>query len=253
MNRHAAKGTQRSAVSAETIAKHITAGIIDRRIPPGTKLGEVSLGQVFGVSRTKVRQALFQLAEVKLVKLFPARGAFVAQPSIEEAGQVFEARRMIEGAIVARFIEIAGEKQIAILREHVNSERDAIDAGAVDTRTFLLADFHVLIADMAGNAVLAEVVRELTSRTSLISMLYQSTRAASCSSDEHGELLKAIEKKDIRKAMRLMRDHLDHVEQSLALKPKSSEPIDLRTALLGKRIRKGPISNPRGVARKRAV
>src|SRR5437870_948791 len=85
MNQRVDRPVKRTSVSFAVIAKHITAAIIDRRIPPGTKLGEVSLGEVFGVSRTKVRQALYQLAKDKLVNLYPGRGAFVAEPSVKEA------------------------------------------------------------------------------------------------------------------------------------------------------------------------
>ena len=77
------------------IAARLTRAIVEHRLQPGTKLAEQKLADHFGVSRTLVRQALFQLSQNRLVRLEPARGAFVAAPSADEARQVFAVRRMI--------------------------------------------------------------------------------------------------------------------------------------------------------------
>jgi DNA-binding transcriptional regulator YhcF (GntR family) len=86
--------------TTSTIAEALTRAIAAHRLQPGTKLAEQQLADHFGVSRTLVRQALFQLSQNRLVRLEPARGAFVATPSVEEARQVFEVRRMVEGSLV---------------------------------------------------------------------------------------------------------------------------------------------------------
>lgn len=62
------------------IAARLTRAIVEHRLQPGTKLAEQKLADHFGVSRTLVRQALFQLSQNRLVRLEPARGAFVAAP-----------------------------------------------------------------------------------------------------------------------------------------------------------------------------
>ena len=73
---------------------------------PGTKLSEQKLADIFGVSRTLVRQALNQLSRDRLVTLERARGAFVAMPSIEEAHEVFEVRQMLEATMVRRLARV---------------------------------------------------------------------------------------------------------------------------------------------------
>ena len=89
--------TQRVTASAtQRIVESITTAIVERRLTPGTKLAEQKIADIFKVSRTLVRQALNQLSRDRLVTLEPARGAFVAMPSVEEARQVFEVRAMIE-------------------------------------------------------------------------------------------------------------------------------------------------------------
>ena len=76
--------------TTERIVESITNAIIERRLPPGTKLAEQQIADLFSVSRTVVRQALNQLSRDRLVTLEPARGAFVASPSVEEARQVYD-------------------------------------------------------------------------------------------------------------------------------------------------------------------
>jgi DNA-binding GntR family transcriptional regulator len=86
----------------QRIADAITAAIVERRLMPGTKLAEQKIADIFKVSRTLVRQALMQLSRDHLITLEPARGARVAEPSVEEARQVFETRNMLEAAMIRR-------------------------------------------------------------------------------------------------------------------------------------------------------
>ena len=76
--------------------------ILEHRLRPGTQLVEERLAAVFGVSRTKIRQAIARLAHDGIVTVFPNRGAFVTSPGRDEAREVFEARRLIEPGLVRR-------------------------------------------------------------------------------------------------------------------------------------------------------
>jgi DNA-binding GntR family transcriptional regulator len=222
--------------TTDEIVRRVTAAITEHRLPPGTKLGEESLGDAFGVSRTKAREALFQLAKLKLVTLLPARGAFVAQPTVREAREVFGARRIVERAVVDQFARAATATQLAAIRAHVAAERDAVAANDVWARSRLLGEFPVLIAEMAGNSVVADLLRELVSRTSLITLLYQTASASVCSADEHLELVKRFERRDAKGAVALMLEHLDHVEQGLSLREDAGAAVDLRSALAAVRV-----------------
>lgn len=224
-------GAAAAPVDSGTIHARIAEAIAAHRLAPGAKLGEEALGEIFGVSRTKVRQALFRLASDKLVTLIPGRGAFVAQPTVREAREVFEARRTIEAAVIAMFVERAGEREIAELHAHIALQKDASAGDDVKARNHLLGDFHNVIARLAGNAVMAEIVEELVARTSLITLLYQNTRGAVESLEEHRELMNAIDRRDAAAAVRLMTTHLDDVENGLVLKEESRAPVDLRAAL----------------------
>lgn len=218
-------------VSTETIVERITTAVLEQRLPLGAKLGEEKLCAVFGVSRTKVRQALNRLARSKLVVLKPRRGAFLAEPTPEEARQVFEARRIIESEIFAQFTRKAGDADLAALERHVQAERRAIRMGDVPLRNRLLGTFHVLIAEMVGNKVLTDIIADLVTRSSLITLLLQSTQAASCSSDEHRALIAAIRERKLPLVQKLLREHIDHVERDLADVDSGRSAFDLADAL----------------------
>ena len=214
--------------ATQRIAASITQAIVERRLMPGTKLAEQQLADIFSCSRTLVRQALNQLSRDRLVTLEPARGAFVAQPSVEEARQVFEVRKLLESAML---VELAGRitpAQVKTLRAHLKQEREAIKRTDVSGRTRLLADFHVLLARMLGNEVLAQLLSDLLSRSSLISLMYQSSHSAAASSDEHVAIVDALEAGDKRAVQKLLDAHLGNVEANLRLNPRVN---DLKRAL----------------------
>ena len=82
-------------------------------------------------------------------------------------------------------------------------------------RTELLGNFHVRIAELLDNAVLADILQDLISRCALVTLMYQSTQDAACSSKEHTILVDAMEAKDEQRVLALMSEHLDGVERSL--------------------------------------
>lgn len=202
--------------TTHTIVEALTKAIVEHRLHPGTKLAEQKLADHFGVSRTLVRQALFQLSQNRLIRLEPARGAFVAAPSVMEARQVFAVRRMLEAEMTRAFVREVTPAKIKALKEHVAREKSAVDLGDVSSRTELLGDFHVRMAELMGNEVLAQMLGELTSRCALITLMYQTATAAEHSNDEHAEIVRALAARNEALAVRLMNDHLLHVEKSLS-------------------------------------
>ena len=217
--------------STERIVESITGAIIEQRLMPGTKLAEQKIADIFKVSRTIVRQALNRLSRDKLVTLEPARGARVAEPSVEEARQVFEVRYMLESALVRRLAATVTPVQVAELRAHLADEQASVQRVDVTGRTRLLADFHVVLARMLGNHTLADLLTDLLSRCSLIALMYQSANAAEHSFDEHVAIVDALERRDARAAQRLMEEHLMNVERNLELDPRAP---DLEAALAPK-------------------
>ena len=164
--------------STHVIVNALTKAIVEHRLMPGSKLAEQKLATHFGVSRTLVRQALFQLSQNRLIRMEPARGAFVAAPSADEAKQVFSVRRMLEVQMTREFVRDITPTKIRALKAHIKQEKEAVAQEDVRGRTELLGDFHVRIAELMGNPVLAQMLGDLISRCALITLMYQSHNAA---------------------------------------------------------------------------
>ncbi len=227
-----AHAPQAASADVDTIHARLQSAILEHRLPPGTKLGEDRLADIFGVSRARVRQLLSRLHHEQLVDIFPQRGAFVACPTPEQARDVFEARRVIEPAIVRRLIEHLAPAKVRQLRAHLAKEVEArrlADARAVIR---LSGEFHCLLAELAGNSAFVRSMRELSAITCLIISLYNAPTAESCREDEHACLVDAIERKDIALAQQVVLEHLAHIEGSLVLRDQE-DAVDLERILGG--------------------
>ena len=212
------KAAEKALSSTDTIVQALTRAIIEHRLAPGEKLKEQKIADQFGVSRTLVRQALYQLSQKHLIRIEQSRGAVVCAPSSREAREVFAVRMMLESAMVEKLVSSLTAAKLKALREHIAAESEAVDGTDAASRVELLGDFHVLIAELIGNNVLAQALQDLISRCSLITLLYQSDRAAVHSHDEHVALVEAIANKDKKLAVQLMNEHLGSVLNGLDLK-----------------------------------
>jgi DNA-binding GntR family transcriptional regulator len=222
------------SATIESIAQDIATAIVEKRLPPGTWLREEALGRVYAVSRTKIRAALLTLSKDKLIEMIPDKGAFVSKPSVQEAREVFAVRRLLESEVVRLFVAKARPADYKALEQHIQFERTALSATTTGTvREKLLGDFHVALAESTGNRTLAELVRELVARSSLIAMLYHSSNDPHCSSDEHSDFLRACKSGDVEAAVTSMSEHLTRIEANLDLDNETpNRQLDLVKALL---------------------
>jgi DNA-binding GntR family transcriptional regulator len=213
---------------AMMIRDHLRDAIVDRRLAPGTKLNEAEVGTLFEVSRTVVRAALQALAFEGLVKTERNRGAFVANPTPDEARQVFDSRRLIEPGIARAAAERISATEIASFRERLNHESQLMgERGPSARRAEIHAsgDFHLLLASVAGNAILLRFMEELVARSSLVIALYGRSGASSCGHGDHANILAALEERDGDRASILLLTHIDHIEADLDLRNTSNLPL----------------------------
>jgi DNA-binding GntR family transcriptional regulator len=205
------------AAAEERVYTAIRQAIMDHRLPPGTKLKEAALAELFGVGRATVRGALARLAHAHLVELRPNRGAIIPTPSAAESREVFEARRAIECAIAAKVAATATRKDLAALRESVTAEEAAYARGGDRDGLRLSIEFHRRLATMAGNAVLTRFLDELVYRTPLIALTHRGHAPSTCGVDDHLALVDAIAAHDAARAVAVMREHIEALERELNL------------------------------------
>ncbi len=208
----------------QAIYHALRSAILEQALRPGMKLPEDTIGEQFGVSRTLVREALKQLAIEGLIELKPNRGASVAYPTLDEARDVFEVRRTLERLVVQSLTGRLSAAQIAQLEACIQDEDDARTRNGPESIR-LAGDFHTILSEMTGNALLDRYVREVCSRCSLILALYGRPHSSECAVNEHRQLVDALRQGDANQAMALMDRHLQDVAARAALAPRGSGDI----------------------------
>lgn len=201
--------------------------IIEQALKPGMRLPEDTVGEQFGVSRTIVRHALVRLEHEGLVETRRNRGAFVAEPTRDEAQHVFEVRRCLENDVIRLLCERMPGSGYDRLEAHVRQE-EAVKGkdGPVSIR--LAGEFHVLLAELTGNPVLTRYVSEVVLRCSLIMSLYARSHSSDCAVDEHSQIIEAIRAGDAARAIEIMEHHLGAVAGRAAL---SAQPDSIQSIL----------------------
>lgn len=212
----------------DDIYTHIFDLIVDQRLPPGTKLNELALCEIFNTGRRQIGQVLQRLCYDNLVTLHRNRGAFVAMPDANEARAIFDARRIIEAGITRAVAEHAPREKLAPLRRNVEAEAASRRSGQLREAIRLSGEFHILLGACAGNPILYALLRQLVARTSLVVALYENQSTMICWHDDHAVFLKLLESNKAAQAVALMRKHLSDVEQSLDLRQHSDKRFDLR-------------------------
>ena len=217
---------------APQIDNHVVDAILAGRIAPGQRLGEQELADVFGVSRTLVREAMARLSARGMVEVSSRRGWFVVQPSRADATEAFSARIAIETGMLNSLDKPLPKVKLSRLKAHYKAEQAAIQATDAGNRSYLLGDFHVCLAECVSGPLLADILRDLTARTTLVATLFQSTHDAALSCSEHVAIVAALECGDAAGAAELMRAHIGAVAAALGSPAPQADPLDpLRQAL----------------------
>ncbi|RMI15256.1 GntR family transcriptional regulator [Pseudoroseomonas wenyumeiae] len=190
----------------------------DQRITDAVRASQLQLGswlaeqlaKLFAVSRIVVPEALIRLAVRRIAGVSARRSWFVAEPSPAEARETLEARCTLECGMLAIGTP-PGPAGTARLRDHLRQGQRLLTTRNGVERSFQLGNFHVHLAEVLGNRTAAEMLRDLTARTTLAAALYQPPREATASAQEHVQFLNALAVAEMQRAATVIRDHLRHV------------------------------------------
>ncbi|HKJ51887.1 MAG TPA: GntR family transcriptional regulator [Gammaproteobacteria bacterium] len=206
--------------SEDQVLREIEQAVLDHRLPPGTKLKEIELAELFGVKRGLIRKVLSRLAHSRLVEQTPNRGASVARPSVEEGRDLFAARRVIESAILESLAAKIDAAALAELRKVLVNEQKAYRKGNSRQALKLSVDFHRRLAALNGNGVLEEFLNDIIRRTPLVILTHLGDDEQNrCRNQEHAAIVDALEKRNARTAVKVMNQHLMHIESRIREKP----------------------------------
>ena len=150
-----------SLTSSERVVASVREMILDGRLVPGARLGEVELAESLGVSRTPVREALTRLGAEGLVELTPNRGARVATWTREEIESIFDLRSALEPRLTALAVGAATAEDVEELDDLA---RRMLEVGLpgraqdLDALVPLNRAFHDRLVQLAGHSALAHAL-----------------------------------------------------------------------------------------------
>jgi GntR family transcriptional regulator, transcriptional repressor for pyruvate dehydrogenase complex len=211
-------------------------GLIDQQdfAPNGRLPSERELAQTLGVSRPSVREALVALELEGRVEIRMGSGVYIvpgqdAKPARTEAElgespiEIMGARGVIEGAIAASVAPFAKPKSLKALRTLYETMASEVSNGQMP----MSADraFHVAIAQMSGNDVLARTVGNLYDErhsplSSTLRGHFEGEETWAAALAEHREILEALEARDPVQAQAAMQRHLRKSAERLMTRKK---------------------------------
>ncbi|MFI6348071.1 GntR family transcriptional regulator [Streptomyces sp. NPDC050560] len=187
--------------------------ITTRSLRPGQHLVESELAGHLGVSRQPVREALQRLNTEGWVDLRPAQGAFVHEPTEEEADQLLTVRTLLEAEAARLAAAAAGSAGVTALEELCARGESAVADGDVELVVATNAAFHAKVMELAGNVVLSELAAQVDRRVRWYYTPVARQRGKQ-SWIEHRQLIAAIAARDEAEATRVMRAHTEHTRRT---------------------------------------
>jgi DNA-binding GntR family transcriptional regulator len=185
--------------------------IVEGRLAAGEWINEAELCQQLQISRTPLREALKVLATEGLVELVPRRGAHVARLSARELADLFEALSGVEGLaaeLAAARMSEADFEQLRQLQLRIEQRHKAKDRLTYFHENH---ELHIAIVRCSGNSAIADIHARLIARVRRAR--YQAILSEArwnAAVEEHAQILAALEKRDARRAGKLMRQHVAH-------------------------------------------
>ena len=201
----------------EWIYDQVFCAVLEQRLIPGAKLKESDLCDVFGVSRTIIRRILLRLSLDKVVELRPNKGAVIATPAAEDVRQIFAARRLLEIGIIGDSCRHCGTDDANALKDIVGRENAAILSGDRSGAIRLAGEFHLRLAEVAGNRPIHDLLRQLVAQSSLALALYEAPGHLLCVDDDHIDIVTSVAAGNVKKSRELMARHLDKAEAEMKL------------------------------------
>ena len=194
-------------LARSVIEETLRSAILDGRIPCGTALRQQDLADLFGVSRMPVREALRQLEAQALLNVVAHKGAVVAPLVQGDAAETYELRILLESEALRRSIpllEKADFERAARYIDELETEHNYTEIGRLNRL------FHMTLYCKAPNRRLLRLVEDgLNEEERFLRFNLEAMGLGKLSQEDHRNLLRAVEERNIELSIELLEHHLD--------------------------------------------
>jgi DNA-binding GntR family transcriptional regulator len=195
-------------VLRDNIKEILVARILDGTYKPGERLIETQIAQELGTSQTPVREALRDLASLRMIETEPYRGARVRALSKEELAESYPVRAVLEelaGQLAA--VRLAGG--VALLREEFEAMKRASAANDLHEQVHHDVEFHRLIVEASGNNTLIEMWGSLRVEVRTFISALSAGLDLEMLAETHRPILDALASGDSGASGRALRTHVE--------------------------------------------
>jgi GntR family transcriptional regulator, rspAB operon transcriptional repressor len=218
------KGLSYDRPAASQIFSFIRNAIVTMELLPGQMISETALAQQFGVSRTPVREALIQLANIGFVEVLPQRGTYVSKFSIEKILEARFIREALEVAVVSHLTaNISSDERadiVASCEKILEDQKRAADQDDALAFQNLDDDFHQTLAKFTQyNRVATFIEAEKAHMDRVRSLSLHVSGQYKRILSQHTAIIKAIKAGSVEKAAAAMSVHLKDVYNILEVIP----------------------------------
>ncbi|MFC5069934.1 GntR family transcriptional regulator [Flaviflagellibacter deserti] len=212
-------GPSSSSSLHDDIVSRLRQMIIRCELEPGARFTEHELVEVFGVSRTPLREALKILASEGLVEMRPHRGSTVARISPKEIAQTFDVLGALEelaGPLICDRVSNVDIARLDQITTEMSSKRDAADRNSYFE---LNISFHQSMIGLSGNAVLLNTYNQLFAKLQRARyMVNDDQNRWSESAKEHAWIMDALRQRDGAELSRRLKEHNTRTAQAILAK-----------------------------------
>jgi DNA-binding GntR family transcriptional regulator len=190
----------------QKIVEDLKAGIASGTLKPAERLVEVHLSKVFGVTRSKIREALKKLEQDGFVRIIPNVGASVAEFSQRDIEHFYDLMSVLEGLavrVITPFVTKEHLKRIEALVDKVEAARTATQFYELNNQ------LHSFLIALSENDHLIKLVDNFMFKIRCLNLqcLFSPGQMAA-GVKEHRKIFEAMKERKAVKAEQLMRNHL---------------------------------------------
>lgn len=197
--------------------ERLRSDILEGVFAPGERLTEIALADRYSVGRSAIRSALLELRAEGLVDIEANRGAVVRRITLDEAVEIAEARKVLEGLIAGRAALSEDVEAKQSLRGIVEEMQDAVAAGDSSRYSKLNRELHSRIWEIGGHRVAHDLVSNLRDRSAHHQFrLAVMPGRSEVSLEQHSAIVDAIVAGAADAAEAALHDHLDSVIEVLS-------------------------------------
>lgn len=200
---------ERGETARDYALRALKDSIIHLDLAPGSRVSENELAAQLGLSRTPVREALQELAKVRVVEVFPQRGSTVSLIDYALVEETRFMRAVLETAVVEQCCEAVTPPRLQELWDNVRLQEYYLQSGAVDKLWPLDNAFHRMLFSIAGKEQTYAVLSSFTIHFDRVRSMSLAAVKEIKTVEDHRSVVEAIERRDAAEAKRVMNKHLE--------------------------------------------